>query len=183
MIIADRFPRKPFLCLSDLVRAAAALAVGIWLQGHGGSIWPLYLMAFFFGAAGSIFGPTLFSTIPEVVGEENLFRANSVFTIGSQLTVIGGPVLGGLLLSRFGPAQVFLFDGMTFLVSATFIVPIKLLGKRQGRSEKENLLLGAARGFAYLRRTLWLRRLAGVSTNGVSDSIIRPRSGRPPPIA
>ena len=33
-------------------------------------------------------------------------------------------------------------------------------------------LLGAARGFAYLRRTLWLRRLAGVST--VSNALTDP---------
>ncbi|MFF3409764.1 MFS transporter [Streptomyces sp. NPDC002742] len=63
------------------------------------------------------------SILPTVVGENEqlLGRANAALQSATRLSVLLGPVLGGLLISLLGAPRVLLLDALSFLLSAVLL--------------------------------------------------------------
>jgi MFS family permease len=62
--------------------------------------------------------PASGAAIAFMAGERHLAWANGVIATGANLGKMAGRVAGGVLISAFGAAAVFVLDAITFLVSA-----------------------------------------------------------------
>ncbi|HID87736.1 MAG TPA: MFS transporter, partial [Anaerolineae bacterium] len=107
---------KMTMIASDIARGLAILAL---LTVHTADrIYIFFIVGFFMGAAGVFFNPARNAALPNIVDEELLLPANALTQITQVMTTVFGPALAGLFIGWFGPAFAFIFDSLTFFVSA-----------------------------------------------------------------
>src|SRR5262249_25093576 len=91
--------------------------------------------------------------LPEVLGEdEQLVAQGSAFVqMVTQLTQLGGPILGGLLISWIGAPKVLLIDAATYLFSFAVIFFFVRAGKRVAQDDSSRGLLAGVRSLIHDR--------------------------------
>jgi predicted MFS family arabinose efflux permease len=89
--------------------------------------------------------------LPEVVGEdEQLVAQGSAFVqAANQLTQLGGPIIGGLLIAWIGAPKVLLIDAATYAFSFCIILTFVRAGKRVAPDESSR---GLFAGLRYVMR-------------------------------
>ncbi|HRQ38707.1 MAG TPA: MFS transporter [Chloroflexota bacterium] len=155
-VIADRWNRQQTMIWSDVIRAAlifAILFVPLLPLTTAGQLVVLYTLSFIIAAVKQFFLPAKIATIPETVSEGQLMSANSLDQ--STMTLIGfvGFAAAGLLVEGVGVQSAFVIDGFTFLVSALFIVLMRLPQAEETAAEaapKPDVLAGIRAGFAHV---------------------------------
>jgi MFS family permease len=124
-VFVDRWPKRPVLVWSNLLRGALvmALPLGLWLTTGWGMVlglpvafWLLLVVTFLISTLTQFFAPAEQSIIPLIVAEGDLLSANSLYTTTMMASVIvgfavGEPLLGladrlmlGLGIANNGPA-------------------------------------------------------------------------------
>jgi MFS family permease len=104
--VADRADRRTVLLVSWSITAVCIGGL-LWVSiAQLRQVWPIYLAIVGFGATRAFWMPTIQATVPSLVPREDFPRAVSVNSTLSQVAVIAGPALGGVLY-LLGPAVVF----------------------------------------------------------------------------
>lgn len=117
-VVVDRTDRKKLIVLGDLVRGVSILLVTIALKAGVLQIWLLMLVAILDGICAAFFNPAVESSIPDIVSDENLMRANSVYQMATTGADIFGQSLGGAVYSLLGATFMFFINGISYLISA-----------------------------------------------------------------
>lgn len=115
-VLADRVDRKRMLIAADLVRVGVMGAFPFIT-----SVWQIYVLIFLVNAVTAFFTPTFEASIPELVGERLYTRAISLSRVATDLEMVGGPLLAGLLIAVVGIRWTFWFDALTYVVSAVLV--------------------------------------------------------------
>lgn len=125
-MMADRFNRKAIICLSEAAQTAVFifLALGNFISGG-----TLLVAVFLLGIFNAFQGPALQSLLPNIVPGENFARAAAGSTSASQVAMVAGPAIGGLLYV-FGPNVVYLIAGFCSLFSAVLVLFIYVMNKQ-----------------------------------------------------
>lgn len=125
--LADRYPRRTVLAVA--IALDAAVAVGLLAVTRSGAdrTWPFFALAFATGVASALGAPAGRALTPSLVPQEILVRAFAQRSIAFQLSVIGGPALGGLLFA--------VHPELVYAASAGFSVValVAILAMRSGR--------------------------------------------------
>ncbi|WP_303802486.1 MFS transporter [Alicyclobacillus macrosporangiidus] len=116
----DRFPKKPFLVATDLVRAvlAFALSLSVWLHAS----WILYVVSALLGISGTLFGPARSAAMPLMVSRDELATANGLDSQSSGLVQIIGAACGGIVAATVGPIMCFIVNAASYVWSAWHIL-------------------------------------------------------------
>ncbi|HMB22482.1 MAG: MFS transporter [Chloroflexota bacterium] len=110
-VFVDRWSRKWTMVTSNLLQGLLVLLIP--LTNSLPLIFGVYLgMAII----NQFFFPARAATIPDLVPQEMLLSANSLFAIGMVLALVIGPAIGGWISDRFGLDIAFYVDAVTFLV-------------------------------------------------------------------
>lgn len=120
----DRWNRKKVIVFMDVARGLAVLFVAVAAFGGWLTIPIIVSVAVLVGLCDSFFDPAVSSTIPSITDKEHLVRINSAFSMNRSGAEIVGNVLGGVLFTFLGAPLLFLFNGISYLLSAfseTFI--------------------------------------------------------------
>ena len=131
-LMADRLNKKNIIIISDLSRMVIVLFLFF-----ATSLLQLFIINFLTEIFSMMRQPSRESVVPEVVNKENLVKANSLFAIGTYATLPIASIFFGLIadikvpafISSFGNGWsgsiIFLFDAVTFLVSAYLLIFLK----------------------------------------------------------
>ena len=119
--LADRFPRKLIMILSDLLRAITVATIPIVLITGNQSTLLIGFIAFLLSTFGTPFYPARDSLIPTLVPQNKLSIVNSFISTSGQLSHLMGPVIAGVFVGFVGIAHLFTIDAITFLLSLIFI--------------------------------------------------------------
>jgi DHA3 family tetracycline resistance protein-like MFS transporter len=123
----DRLPRLRLMLASDLGRGALALLLAFLNFTGQLQLWHIYLVSLGFGFVSAFFEPAYRAAVPEITPQEDLPSANSLTSLGSQLSGILGPALAGGLVALGGVSIAIAIDGISFLISAACLLPIRNL--------------------------------------------------------
>ena len=128
-VLADRWPQRRTMIAADLTRGATLLlllhvADARRFGPHDLSLF--YVVTFLVASFSCFFGPARQSLMRVIVPKEHLMQANSLIFTGTQGCYLLGPIIGGLLLAYLSPKSVFVFDALTFAVSALLVGLIRL---------------------------------------------------------
>src|SRR5437868_6909932 len=115
-VFVDRWPLKPTLIASDLIRAVLAL-----LLIYSASIWNVYVVLAALSCVSAFFGPAQTVTIRTHVPLNGLLAANALMQIAFMGSHIVGPATAGAIVAAFTPRVCYLLDVASFLVSAALI--------------------------------------------------------------
>ena len=151
---ADRLERRRLMLACDAVRAGVELFTFAMLLSGGMELWMFAATAALFGAASAFFGPASTGLVAETASRARLQQANALIGISESATFIAGPALAGALVATVGPAWVFAVDGATFVVSAGFLLALRVPPRR--RAEPQRFLTDLAAGWREVRARTWL---------------------------
>ena len=158
-VVVDRLPRRAVMIASDLVRMAVLGYLAVASLGGSLRIGSLTVAAAVYGAADAFFWPAKTAILPELVVRDHLMPANSLSSSADRSSLVIGPGIGGLLVATAGPGAAFLFDAVTFAVSAGCLLAIgrRAMPPRAPTPEAPRRLLGDLRdGVREVMRHRWL---------------------------
>jgi predicted MFS family arabinose efflux permease len=158
-----RLGAKRTMNLADAARAPLMAAVPV-LHWTGHLSFPL-LLAFTF-LIGGFAAPYYASSrliLPEVVGDdEQLVAQGSAFVqAATQLTQLGGPILGGLLIAWISAPAVLVIDAATYACSFLVIAIFVRVGKPVAPDESSR---GVFAGLRYVLRDRVLRPMLAAAS-------------------
>ena len=151
--------RKKVMIYLDLMRFFA-MASAAYLSIYTDQIWPIIAIALIVSACAGLFEPIGFGFMAEIVPPLKLLQANSAISVGRQIGIIGGPILGSVLINSKGPWLAFAFNSITFLISAFALFSIKsVLSTDRPDSSSKNMYAifnNMMQGFKYIASVKWL---------------------------
>jgi len=150
-LLADRGNRKALMIGADLGRGVCML--GLLFVGSPETIWVAFPLVFLATTLSSLFNPAMNSVLPAIVGdEEDLVRANSIWSQMDALSFVLGPALGGVLALLGEPWLAFLINGLTFLISAATLLFVRLPSREisERAEEEEGWFSETLAGFRFL---------------------------------
>jgi MFS family permease len=156
-VLADRLDRRRIMVASDAVRFAVQLVAGVLLlTGHAG-VPLLVVLAVVFGAADAFFQPAITGLVPSTVSPADLQPANALRGLTHSFGSIAGPAIGGVLIALVGPGGSFLFDAVTFAVSAVTLLLLRVpRAAAVPAHERPHFLADLAAGAASVRSRPWI---------------------------
>jgi MFS family permease len=122
-VLADRFPRKTILALTDL--ASAGLALGFLFATAPRRVWVVYACTVGLVILSIINQPAWRASLPMLVRPENLLVANALSGTVSGSVMVIGAVLGGVASGALGVEAAFVINSLTFLASAMLTFTIR----------------------------------------------------------
>ncbi|WP_460606101.1 MFS transporter [Jatrophihabitans fulvus] len=132
-VVADRYPRSAIMIASAV---GSATVMGV-LAGCVALDVPLAVVLVLSAVQASIstmYSPAFASALPDVVPERMLAAANGLREIGNNVTVIGGPALGTLLLLTGDPALGIAFNALTYLVPVFVLLRLRVESRGGGEA-------------------------------------------------
>ncbi|GGT12453.1 MFS transporter [Streptomyces purpureus] len=125
--IADRFDRRTLALISDLISAAAAVALPLWLYLDGEPTTVSYVASFVLALSAALFFPASNALIKERIPESRLAQFNGNAEIAIQAGTLASAAIGGWVIAWVGVNSLFYFNAVTFLISAAMLFA---LGRR-----------------------------------------------------
>ena len=149
--VADRFDRRRVTALFLLARTLCAVGFVVYSQLEPGAVWPLFAIAFVFGAADAMLGPSRRSIAPLLAPAELFPQVVALWTATFTASAIVGPVLGGFLYS-VGPSQAY---ALAAILEFAAIVPILMIvySREPERITDRPTLHTALEGLRFVRHT------------------------------
>lgn len=171
--LADRLDRRRMMLGVNAFRVAVLAVLTMLVLFDIGSIWILYVVAFGLGVAETVYDTAAQSLLPQLVGREQLPRANGrLFAVELAANGLAGKTLAGLLVAA-GAAVAF---GTPVVLWAVALVMLSLVrGRfRVQRSEPTTVRSDIAEGLRFLWRHRVLRALAAMvgGFNFASDAMM-----------
>jgi len=113
-LLADRFPKRRLLMVTQSLMALPAIA--LWALTAAGSIevWLVYALVFARGAVNAVDNPARQSFAVEMVGPERVVNAVALNSVVIHAGRIVGPASAGAVIALFGIAPCFLVNAFTF---------------------------------------------------------------------
>ena len=127
-VVADRYNKKYILVATDVARALTLC--GFLFVRDAGDIWLLYVLTGIQFAISGFFTPTRTAILPDLVSERELGTANALGSSTWSVMLSLGAAIGGLVSGFWGIYPAFVIDAFTFLLSAIFIMQIKMPGQQ-----------------------------------------------------
>ena len=156
-VAVDRFSRVGLMLASDLARGVVVLLVSYLAFTDQLAIWEIFAASLFFGIVDAFFQPAFSAILPQIVSQEDLPSANSLASMSNNLGRVLGPALGAGVIALIGSPLAFFSNGISFLISAAFLLPLLRLPLQQPISEKGASVFREIReGIATVLASLWL---------------------------
>ena len=122
----DRSAKRPMLVFCDLMRAGLLFTVPLAAWCDVLSMAQLYIVAAGVGACSTLFQIADNTWLPVLIGREHLTEGNAKLEATDALAEIGGPSVGGILVDLLTAPLAILADAFSYLVSAAFLVSIRV---------------------------------------------------------
>lgn len=164
-VLVDRWDRRRLMIAADLGRCA--LLPLLLLVRSPDRLPLLYAVAAAEAVLSLFFVPAQAALVPRIVGEGDLLAANGVRALGWELTRLGAPPVGGLLMAAHGLPAVVLLDSASFLASAVLLWRVTI-----PRGPDPNRLAGDAPEREARRSPVWRDLVAGLRVVG-RDPLLR----------
>ena len=152
--LADRYPRRTLMIISDLSRCAVMVALfAVDVTGNL-ELYSLIALAVLYGAGDGFFYPAYGGIVPLVVDEHHLASANALTGLSRQAAFVVGPAVAGVLYGVSGAASVFALNAASFVVAAALMWMAK--PRAFERDEPQGTLKEIADGLRYVLGVPWL---------------------------
>lgn len=116
-VIADRYPKRRILLVTQVVMGALGLLLAVLTLSGEVRVWHVYAIAFGLGMVTVVDNPARQAFVVEMVGPADVRNAVSLNSANFQSARLVGPAVAGALITAVGSGWAFLFNGLSFLAS------------------------------------------------------------------
>jgi MFS family permease len=149
-MIADRYPKRRILAVTQTALALSSLALGVLVVTGAAELWMVYGIALFTGVATAVDNPARQTFVSEMVPRDRLANAVSLNSASFNAGRLIGPGVAGLTIAGFGTGWTLMLNTLTFVA-----VLVALTSMRRSELRPAPVLArgkGAIReGVAYVR--------------------------------
>lgn len=134
----ERVDMKRFLVLSQFIQAVLLLLVAYLIYTNQITVFILLLFMTIVSFINQLVYPGQLSLLPKILDQNELIKANSLFSIAYQGSDALFNALGGFMIAIIGTATAFAIDSGTFLINAVLFLFLtdKIRQTNAIRSEK-----------------------------------------------
>lgn len=129
-VFADRFSRKSIIVYTNLIRGLLVLILALLAYLNVLNILLIIAVSSINALLGALFNPAVSASIPNLVEGDHLTKANSLNGASSQITIITGAAISGILYYYIGIFGIFVIDGISFIVAGILNTFIALSGDK-----------------------------------------------------
>ncbi len=174
-VMADRWNRQTTMIVSDLLRGLVVFAL-LTVQ-FTGRLWFLYAGVAALAIVGVFFYPARNALLPNIVPVAELWSANALIQGSTMLALVVGPALAGVAISLWGVGFAFVFDAITFFLSASAIASLDLAEQQAAveRAVPRGMRHNLAEGLRYIAAHTLLKQtlaLVAAATLGVAAIVL-----------
>ena len=174
-ILADRFNKKNVMIICDLSRMVIVL--GLFFTT---TLIQLFLINFLSEIFSLIRQPSRESVVPEVVDNEYLVKANSLFTVGTYASLPLASLAFGVISDNsliegivsygngWNGSVIFVIDSVTFLISSFLLLYLRTDSPNKNIEKQSNVLGDLKEGLNYFLSVKELRTV----TTSISLSLV-----------
>ncbi len=147
-VVADRYPRRRVLFITNSVEVVAALALAVLTSSHAIALWEIFIIAGIRSTGQSFDAPARQSWVPLLVPREYLGNAIGLNSVAFNAPSVAGPPLAGALILTIGTAAAFYLNAVL-----TFGVVLALLFMKPpapSSTVHENVLASIWAGLRFL---------------------------------
>jgi MFS family permease len=152
--LADRFPRRRLLLVTQTLLMVQAFALwGLWEAGLG-SYWVLFTVSLVGGVLIALNIPAWQSIVPELVPRSFLQNAVTLNSVQFNVARAAGPMLAGVLIAWVGAGICFLINALSFvlvLVALLVMTSADTAPKQPGGGDRPGVWAGFTESLRYLR--------------------------------
>ncbi|MFK4307721.1 MFS family permease [Bacillus sp. RC242] len=154
-VIADKVDKKKLVICMDLLSGCLLITVYILSSYYGLNLFIIYTTTFLMTVFTTFFGIGLEAAKPNIVSKVRLMSINSISKIIDSVSLILGPMLGGIVFAVLDIKTFIIINGISFILSGISILFIhfKLFeyNINDGCSKREiNFIKDIKEGFSYL---------------------------------
>lgn len=120
-VVADRFKRAVVVSTTDIMLSVVMLGIAALFQFGHARILYLAILSAMGGILGAVWWPAFPGLTPSVVDQDHLQSANAYLQAVSNLGLIMGSALGGILVAGFGSGLAMAIDALTFLAAGLLV--------------------------------------------------------------
>ena len=119
-VVNDRLPRKHVMIAADLGRMVIVFCM-LFVRSRE-MAWLIYPLLVAETLLAAFFEPARNSVIPNIVAREDVVLANTLSSATWSVNLMLGSTAGGVVAALFGRDAVFIFNALSFLISAALIL-------------------------------------------------------------
>ena len=120
--IINKFNVKRFLIISQLLQAIILLVITYLIYVNKLQITMLIIFIVCISFINQIVYPIQLALLPKIVKQEDLVKANSLFSIAYQGSDALFNSIGGYIISIFGTIFAFIINSITFFINSTLFI-------------------------------------------------------------
>lgn len=124
-VVADRYPKRRILIITQSVAAGLALVLGTLALTGTVQVWHVFVVAAGLGFVTVVDNPTRQVFVSELVGPRYMQNAVSLNSSVFQFGALVGPALSGLLISAVGQGWSFLLNAFACLGVVTLLIMLR----------------------------------------------------------
>lgn len=124
-VVADRAPKKAVVQTGQAISALGTFVIALLISFGMLAYWHLLALAALQGAVFAIVGPARQAFIPEIVGPARLTNAIALNMAGLNVTRMGVPALGGILIALIGADGVFYVMAALIFIAMITLMPVQ----------------------------------------------------------
>jgi MFS family permease len=156
---SDRFNRHRMMIATQILEMLQAVTLTVLAFSGAIQVWHIIVLTAFLGMCVAVELPVRHAYLLELVdGKEDLPNAVATTSLVANCGRLIGPVVAGLLISRYNEATCFLINALTYVAVLVTFAFIRVK-PRQYAASHPPLWRGLGEGFAYAWRMLPIRLL------------------------
>jgi MFS family permease len=148
-VMADRFPKRNLLLITQALSIIPALILGVLTSMGIATVWHVAVLAFFLGTINAIDIPTRQSFLAEMVGKGHIVNAIAMNSAAFNGARIIGPMIAGLTISYLGIPSCFFLNAASFVAVIAALASMRIKGEIKIGSK--GVLSEFMEGIAFLR--------------------------------
>ena len=151
-VLTDRIDPKIILTRVRMALAGLTFLIAFLITADAIQLWHVLLLAIVVGGTNAMGMPASRTFVFDIVGKERLFSAISFNSVVSNLGIIIGPSVAGILIAGVGTDAAFYLVGGAYLVALVTMMAVNS-GQRNRQDRQTSALGDLIEGFAYVGRT------------------------------
>jgi len=154
-VVADRYPRRRVLFITNSIEVLLALALGLLTTTHRIALWEIYIIGGLRSTGQAFDAPARQSWVPLLVPREKLGNAIGLNSLAFNAPSVIGPPIAGLLILSVGIATSFYINAI--LTLAVVVALVFMQPALPSSTKREGVFASIVAGLGFLARHRVLR--------------------------
>ena len=168
--LISKFNVKRFLIISQLFQAIILLAITYLIYVNKLQITTLIIFIVCISFINQIVYPVQLALLPKIVKQEDLIKANSLFSIAYQGSDAFFNSIGGFIITVFGTIYAFIINSITFFINSAIFIFLSNDLSKNTNSIQENYFTKLSSGIKIWNTPLLKPLLIGIIIINFSTS-------------